>query len=511
MSIVLLATAWIRPLMLPDEGRYVGVAWEMMRSGNWLVPTLDGLPFFHKPPLFYWLTAASMSAFGLHEWAARMASVSGAVLGSFALWLFLRRWWSERSANLAAVALLSQPLFLLGGQFANLDMLVAGCITVTIVLAADAALCITGDRPYRGALAGAWAMAALGVLAKGLIGVVIPGGVIVVWLLALRRWRVIGRLLWWPGCLLFMVIAVPWFWAMQVRFPEFFHYFIVVQHFQRFAAGGFNNVQPFWFYPAVLLLASLPWLPWLVGNRLAMSPPPALSSAQERAVALLMVCWLLVVVLFFSIPASKLLGYILPAVPPLAALMARGFVRWKFDLKRKNAGWWFSIGATAVLNLCVVVLVAIKQPDSLLGLGRILATRHVPGEPVIMLGKFYYDLPFYARLPQAVAVVEDWKQAALRPQDDWRMELSDAAGFAPNRGADTLMMPADLSAGLCSVASSWIVGPVTAVGTYPMLRLMSVVGAQRDVRLWKVETSRPEVFKALGCAGHLVDLRSNSV
>src|SRR5689334_2016600 len=63
-------TAWMRPLFLPDEGRYVGVAWEMLASGNWLTPTLDGMPFFHKPPLFYWLTALAMNAFGANEWAA---------------------------------------------------------------------------------------------------------------------------------------------------------------------------------------------------------------------------------------------------------------------------------------------------------------------------------------------------------------------------------------------------------------------------------------------------------
>ena len=65
------ATAWMRPLMLPDEGRYVGVAWEMLRSGDWLTPTLNGLPFFHKPPLFYWLDIAAMHVFGQNEVAGR--------------------------------------------------------------------------------------------------------------------------------------------------------------------------------------------------------------------------------------------------------------------------------------------------------------------------------------------------------------------------------------------------------------------------------------------------------
>ena len=138
----LAATAWARPLMLPDEGRYVGVAWEMVRSGDWLTPTLNGLPFFHKPPLFYWITAGAMSLFGLNEWAARAAPILGAWLGAFSLYVFARRWRGDQVARLTLLALLVQPLFYIGGQFANLDMLVAGCISATIVLLAHAALSV---------------------------------------------------------------------------------------------------------------------------------------------------------------------------------------------------------------------------------------------------------------------------------------------------------------------------------------------------------------------------------
>lgn len=501
MVLVLVATAWMRPLMLPDEGRYVGVAWEMMRSGDWLTPTLNGLPFFHKPPLFYWITAASMSLFGLHEWAARLASVAGAVLGAFTLWLFLRRWWGERLADRTAVALLAQPLFFLGGQFANLDMLVAGCITATIVLGADAALCLDHGKPWRGALVGAWGAAALGVLAKGLIGIVIPGGVLMVWLLLLRRWRLIPRLLWGPGLLLFTVLTVPWFWVMQQRFPDFLNYFFVVQQFKRFTTGGFNNVWPFWFYPAVLLLASLPWLPWLLGHCRSAAAATEPVEAGSRAVTLLMLCWFALVLLFFSIPASKLLGYILPAVPPLAALMVRGYSTWQAADPRKRRGWWFSLGVSMVLNLGVVIGVAIKQPNSLRQLGRELASRHQPGEPVLMLGEFHYDLPFYARLQVPVAVVDDWPRWNARPRDNWRKELSDAGRFAPDQAQRTLQVPASMPALLCAATTSWVIGPANAPAAYPMLALASVVASQRDIRLWRVASQQPDVFKALHCEG----------
>ena len=88
----LAALAWPRPLMLPDEGRYVGVAWEMLRSGDWLTPTLDGLPYFHKPPLFYWITAGALELFGVHPWAGRIASWLAALASALALLAFARRW-----------------------------------------------------------------------------------------------------------------------------------------------------------------------------------------------------------------------------------------------------------------------------------------------------------------------------------------------------------------------------------------------------------------------------------
>ena len=272
-------------------------------------------------------------------------------------------------------------------------MLVAGCITATIVLAADAALCLDRGRPWRSALAGAWVMAALGVLAKGLIGIVIPGGVLLIWLLLLRRWRLIGRLLWWPGLLLFALVAVPWFWAMQQRFPDFLHYFFVVQHFQRFRRWRLQQRL------AVLVLSGRAAVGQpAVAAVVAGQPQSAVVDGGYRRcrrpvgspVDELLVAARATV---FLDPASKLLGYILPAVPPLAALMARGYALWRAADSRKRSGWRMSLAAAVIVNLGVVIGVAIRQPNTLRDLSGALASRHLPGEPVLMLGKYYYDLP----------------------------------------------------------------------------------------------------------------------
>ncbi|HCZ13139.1 MAG TPA: hypothetical protein DHV85_00805 [Candidatus Accumulibacter sp.] len=199
-TLLILCALWLtlfagfRPLMLPDEGRYVGVAWEMLSSGNWLVPTLDGMPFFHKPPLFYWLTAAGLQVFGANDWAARLASTLAALLATVALYAFLRRYADKRLANLAVVVLVSQPMFFAGAQYANLDMLVAAMISATIVCGASAILSLERGLPYRIALASAYVFAALGVLAKGLIGFVLPGAILLAWLLVRRGYRLIPAL-----------------------------------------------------------------------------------------------------------------------------------------------------------------------------------------------------------------------------------------------------------------------------------------------------------------------------
>lgn len=253
-------SAGLRPLELPDEGRYVGVAWEALRSGHWLVPTLNGEPFFHKPPLFYWITEVAMSVLGPNELAARAAPLLGGWVAVMSLWALLRRWAGAGTARAAALVLLAMPLALLASQYANLDMLVAGCVTATVTLAADALLRRQHGEPHRIVLLSAHAMAGLGILAKGLIGLVLPGLVVIAWLLWRRRWRDLPVLFWPPGLLAMAAIAAPWYLAMQARFAEFLHFFLVVQHFQRFSGAGFNNAMPVWFFPAVLLVANLPGL-----------------------------------------------------------------------------------------------------------------------------------------------------------------------------------------------------------------------------------------------------------
>lgn len=493
----LAASAWVRPLMLPDEGRYVGVAWEMLRSGDWLTPTLNGLPYFHKPPLFYWITAASMALFGPGEWAARAAPMLGAGLGALSLYFFVRRWRGDRAAGLALIALVVQPLFYLGAQFANLDMLVAGCITATILLLAHAALCVERCQPYRSTLGVAYAAAALGVLAKGLIGVVIPLLVVGGWLLLLARWHALRALVWWPGVALFFMLAAPWFVAMQARFDGFLDYFFVVQHFKRFAAGGFNNVQPFWFFPAVLIVFCLPWLPWL-GRSLGRG---WFNDPGREPVRLLMVLWAAAVVLFFSMPKSKLLGYVLPALPPLAFLMAEGFLALPAPSALARRLWWSTVAFCAVLVVGVVIGLAVDSSRSTRDLASVLDARRGAREPVFMLGNYYFDVPLYARIAAPVGVIDDWTAPDVPLRDNWRKELADAGRFAPSAAAGVLIEARAFPAAVCASPVSWVIGAQTAAARYPFLAHARQLSTRHGSSLWRLDTTLPALASALDCRG----------
>lgn len=492
VALWLAATAWMRPLMTPDEGRYASVAWEMLRSGDWLTPTLNGLPFFHKPPLFYWLTASALAVFGQHALAARFASLLGAVLAAMSIYVFTARWCGKALARRVVIVLLVQPLFFLGAQFANLDMLVAGCIVATVLALAHAALAFEAGQGQRSTLLLAYALAAAGVLAKGLIGLVLPAMVVGLWLIARRRWDTLRHVLSLPGALVFLLIAAPWFVAMQMRFDAFLHYFFVVQHFQRFAEGGFNNVQPFWFYPALLFASSVPCVLW---GRGMLRKDYFLAGDRQAATRLLMALSVACIVLFFSLPRSKLIGYVLPAVPPWAWLMADASLR-RVAKQAVTRAWWATLAVSGALGLAVVWGLSMDHKHTTQDLALALRAHRQAGEPVVMLGSYFYDVPITAELNEPMIVVDDWLDTKVTQRDNWRKELLDAAAFDPARSRQLLRMPSALPAVLCAREVSWVAGTDSMHQRWPFLEQAGLVYSANGVSLWRVE---PRRLPALNC------------
>lgn len=485
----LAATAWLRPLTLPDEGRYVSVAWEMIRSRDWLVPTLDGLPYFHKPPLFYWITAAALSVTDSTPFAARLAPWIGGCLASGSLFVFVRRWMGRDVAQAMLVALVTTPIFYFASQFANLDMLVAGCITATILAFAHAAMLEPQAPGRKATLLAAYALCALGVLAKGLIGIVLPGMVIFLWLVWERRWMAMLRLLWVPGIVLFLVIAAPWFVLMQERFHEFSYYFFVVQHFQRYAQTTFNNPQPFPFYFVVLAVLGLPWTLWLFGARNLQW-----RGASEHAVLhRLMFVWLVAILLFFSMPKSKLVGYILPVVAPMLYIAVDAAIA---SGRRKL--WLASVAAAVLTCLIAAVAVTVTADRSQADIGRFLRERMQPADTVIALGEYRFAIPFEARLAKPMLVSTDWTPAEVQKHDNWRKELADAAAFEPKQ--DWLIADAQVPQRVCAAGTSWLIGAEDLAKKYTWLsQAEKLVSTPRHVALWRVDASSP--VRATLCPG----------
>jgi 4-amino-4-deoxy-L-arabinose transferase-like glycosyltransferase len=445
----------LHPLTLPEEGRYVGVAWEMLRSGDWIVPTENGLPFFHKPPLFYWLTAASMQTFGANAAAARFAALFAACLAAFGFYAVTRRRAGAPVAGVALLVLATMPFFFAAAQFANLDMLVAAFIALAIVFAADAALDLRHGRPHRKALVLAWTCAALGVLAKGLIGLVLPGLVVVVWLVVSGQARTILRLVSPLGLAVFALIAAPWFIAVQQQYPGFARYFFVYHHFERFTASGFNSTQPWWFFLVAVPLLTLPWSLWLARSRVRAAPDEGSDRAAWRR---LMWTWLASVIVFFSLPESKPVGYAMPVLFPLAGLIAEPVLAaWRSGRPLARRLVVASVACAVAICLVAVAWTATRYDRDNTALALALRGLRAPGEPIVFVDEYFFDIALHARLDEPVPVIADWSAAKIAERDNWRRELAEAAPFAPARAAAVLVDAKRGYALRCGKAPLWAV------------------------------------------------------
>ena len=498
LAVWLLATLGVRPLLLPDEGRYANVAREMLH-GDLLVPTLNGLPFFHKPPLMYWLDIVAMRLTDIAPFAGRFASMLGAWLMGAALYFAMRRWHGERTASIALLLTATCPFFFLAGQYANHDMLVAGLICTAIFAFARAV-----DEPADGsvqALVGeprsgprrigwapgaavslrwlvvGWIACALAVLAKGLIGFVLPALVIGPWLLARGRWRQMLKLLHPLGLLGFVIVAAPWFVAMQLRYPGFNDYFFMEQHFRRFAQASFNNVHPFWFFIVVLPAATLPWVAWM---------PAALRRAWNDRGPLvgLYVWWVIAIVGFFSLPSSKLVGYVLPALAPWCALLAIAVAG--ADNKPLGRAPRAALVLGVLICLGVVAGLAWKSPKSNRGAAIALATQMAADDRVVMVDEYFYDLPFYADLKKPALIASNWDDPAVPKSDNWRKELFDAARFEPTLGKAVLRPLVKLDELSCGTVTTWFVASPAQAGRVAALTGVQRVYADRNSELWRV-------------------------
>lgn len=320
-----LGTLGYRHLIPTDEGRYAEIAREMFASGDWVTIRYNALKYFEKPPLQMWGTALAYTLFGIGDWQARLFTALSGIAGIAFTMQAAARWWGKRTAVITGLVLASAPMWNVGSHFNSLDMGVAGCMTMALAALLMAQHPDATRSQQRNWMWGCWASMALAVLSKGLIGVVLPGFVLVVYTLAARDWALWKRLHLLTGLIVFFAVAAPWFVLISARNPEFAWFFFVHEHFQRFTSTVHNRNAPLWYFVPLLLAGFLPWLAQLPGAaRLAFSRNRMDITRARNAFrpTLMLGLWAILIFAFFSISDSKLPGYIFPIIPALAILAA---------------------------------------------------------------------------------------------------------------------------------------------------------------------------------------------
>jgi len=384
---------------------FAASARRMAESGDWLIPSVNGLPRYDKPPLVYWLMGllyampAQAQWDPLGTWAARLPSALAVVLVMLTLADTLLRWPQRRSgavtALTAALAFALSPLVLLWGRIAVSDALFSSLVAISLLLA--------WRRYAAGAGVGAgagggwwhcWLVLALAVLAKGPVAVLLLGLSLLLfgWLQADLP-ALVARLRPGAGLALTALLALPWYGlALAREGAPFWNSFFGYHNLQRFTSVVNRHSQPWWYFLAVLVVASLPTTPLLLLGftraigRLRPSLWPALPVAAPDSLGRFAACWLLAVLLFFTLAATKLPSYWLPATPAAGLLIAlAGSAAFPAGASRgRDATFAWGLTALLTLVLAVAFLAAqlwvplIQEPELPTLPAELLAARRLP-------------------------------------------------------------------------------------------------------------------------------------
>ena len=487
------------PFFTPDEGRYAEIAREMVASGDYITPRLDGIAFLDKPVFYYWLQSIAIHLFGVTEWSLRFFPALFGMMGCLITYFCGRSLFNRRTGLLSAIILATTPLYFGAAHYANLDLMVAVLISCCLLFF------ITAIQ-YQGKwrlllLLSTYGFAGLAFLTKGLIGLAFPCLIIGSWIILTKQFILLRKIYLLPGFILFLLIVSPWYLLVEKANPGFLHYFFIIQQMTRFfSVGNFNNQTPIWFYIPIIFIGLFPWVIFLIQAvyfnvrviRLSndTSDHSVLAKTRERQnlfscqqeKILFLLIWASVIFVFFSIPHSKTVTYILPIFPALALLIGDYLsANWEV-LTTKNIQWgvsnflvmgmmliialsmlaychlinfqahfWVFLGVMILILFVSLLISFILRHYSMRSLFNICAVCSVlllltltlgtqylnlnsakplaitlkklvkPGDEVIFYFKYYQDVPLY--LEQRVAIVADWQSTEIPYKDNWVREL----------------------------------------------------------------------------------------
>ena len=337
-----------RKLVRPDEGRYAEIPREMVASGDWVTPRLNDLKYFEKPALQYWATAIAYTLFGEHHWTARLWPALTGFLGVLAVAFVGMRLWGRNSGIAAGAIAASSLLYVLIAHVNTLDMGVSFFLTTGLFALMLAQREAAGSGRERAWMLGAWAMLGLAVLSKGLIGAALPFASLIFYSLLARDWQLWRRLHLVSGIAVLLAVTAPWFIWVSMRNPEFFDFFFIHEHVDRFLTKVHSRYQPPWYFIPILLGGLLPWtiLAAAACARAWRADAPAGGGFAPRRFLLV---WCGFVFVFFSVSGSKLPSYILPIFPALALITGDYVTRLSPRAVALNAAPWAVLGVALML------------------------------------------------------------------------------------------------------------------------------------------------------------------
>jgi len=348
-----------------DEPRYAQVAREMLERHDWITPTLGGVAWLEKPVLYYWETILCYRIFGVSDWAARLPSAGNATLMIFAVYFFLRRF--RPGSHLDGALITASAAGIIGfARAASMDMPLTAMFAIALL--AWYAWYESQNHSY---LAASYVFLALATLAKGPVAPFLAAVILGIFIAARGDYSLIRRTLWLPGIGLFLLIALPWYVMVEIRNSQFLRVFIFEHNLSRFGTNLYHHPEPVWYYLPVVLLALVPWtvlvLASLFETLRAWWSEKREMLGSEDALNAFLVIWLLVPVLFFSVSQSKLPGYIVPALPAGALLLAEYVRRYAAEKERPHP-LWIVLHCMLAASLLVPALM----------IGYILQQHHLP-------------------------------------------------------------------------------------------------------------------------------------
>lgn len=352
-----------------DEPRYAQIAHEMLvrfdsahtlrdRLSACVTPYLYGRPWLEKPALYYWRAMFLFQDFGVHDWSARLPSTTFAFIMIGLIYLHMRRF--RPGGHLDAALITVSCAAIIGfSRGASTDMQIAAPLSIGLL--GWYAWYETGSKFW---LYDIYFFTGLATLAKGPVAPFLAGVIIASFAFLRREWVIVRRTIWWPGIALYFAMVLPWFIAVQHQNPTFFREFFLEHNLERFATARYQHQQPIWYYFVVVILGIMPWTviairalidgfqtsvaEWRL--RHSRGGTPSVSRPGD-AFPEFLVLWAVIPIVFFSFSQSKLPGYILPSIPPIAILTGDYLYR-----RRKGLNRWILLGHAAVCGVMTVTI-----------------------------------------------------------------------------------------------------------------------------------------------------------